>query len=283
MSIRSDIDVNPEGLGSLLRDPIVRLRQSRTISRVHWDQSIRIVMLVGIDKVEPLAIEVSLQPRRFSIHAQRECVWPRVRHLHDKMKRGVTTSRGLEHRSSTSALCKRDELPPPGMTEPVDDYISLLGLVSHEYFHVYNIKRIKPAAFTPYDLSRENYTRLLWAFEGFTAYYDDLALVRSGVIAPERYLELLGRTITSVLRTPGRLRQSLSESSFDAWIKFYRKDENTPNAVVSYYVKGAAIALALDLMLRKSASSLTPSAAPFQLSMTTRCGSSRIALYQSRS
>ncbi len=124
-----------------------------------------------------------------------------------------------------------------------DDYLNFLGLASHEYFHAWNVKRIKPAAFAPYDLARENYTRQLWAFEGITSYYDDLALARCGLIGPERYLELLARTITTVLRTPGRRLQSVAESSFDAWIKYYRQDENTPNAVVSYYTKGALVAL----------------------------------------
>ncbi|MEO8754557.1 MAG: PDZ domain-containing protein [Casimicrobiaceae bacterium] len=157
---------------------------------------------------------------------------------------------GLEHRSSTSLLCRRDELPAPGVTQVTDDYLTLLGLASHEYFHAWNVKRIKPASFTPYDLGREAYTRQLWAFEGVTSYYDDLALVRSQIITPERYLALVGRTITSVLRTPGRKVQSVAESSFDAWIKFYRPDENTPNAVVSYYALGSLVAMALDLLLR---------------------------------
>lgn len=158
---------------------------------------------------------------------------------------------GLEHRASTSLLCRRDELPHPGMDGIDDDYLTFLGLASHEYFHAWNVKRIKPAAFAPYDLARENYTRQLWAFEGLTSYYDDLALVRCGLIATERYLELLGRTITTVLRNPGRHRQSVAESSFDAWIKYYRQDENTPNAVVSYYAKGALVGCALDLTLRR--------------------------------
>jgi len=157
---------------------------------------------------------------------------------------------GLEHRSSTSLLCRRDQLPRAGDPEIDDDYLGFLGLASHEYFHAWNVKRIKPAAFLPYDLAREAYTRQLWAFEGFTSYYDDLALVRSGVIPPERYLELVGRTITSVLRGPGRTVQSVAESSFDAWIKYYRQDENAPNAVVSYYAKGSLVGLALDLTLR---------------------------------
>ena len=165
---------------------------------------------------------------------------------------------GLEHRASTSLLCRRDELPAEGDSDVGEGYRNFLGLASHEYFHSWNVKRIKPAAFVPYDLAREGYTRQLWAFEGITSYYDDLALVRSGVIEPPSYLELLGRAITTVLRTPGRHRQSVAESSFDAWIKFYRPDENTPNAVVSYYAKGSLVALALDLVLRRSARRSTP-------------------------
>jgi predicted metalloprotease with PDZ domain len=163
---------------------------------------------------------------------------------------------GLEHRASTSLLCSRHELPTPGAKRITDDYRRLLGLASHEYFHCWNVKRIKPAAFVPYDLARESYTRQLWAFEGITSYYDDLALVRSGVIDAKSYLELVARTVTTVLRNPGRFRQSVAESSFDAWIKYYRQDENTPNAVVSYYAKGALVGLALDLTLRGHGSSL---------------------------
>jgi len=163
---------------------------------------------------------------------------------------------GLEHRTSTSLLCARHELPRHGETRVGDDYRKLLGLFSHEYFHAWNVKRIKPAAFAPYDLFAENYTRELWAFEGFTSYYDDLALARSRVIDAASYLELLGRTITSVLRVPGRRLQSVADASFDAWIKHYRPDENSPNAGISYYTKGAMVALALDLMLRRAGRSL---------------------------
>ena len=139
---------------------------------------------------------------------------------------------GLEHRASTSLLCRRDELPQPGVDGINDDYLTFLGLASHEYFHSWNVKRIKPAAFVPYDLARENYTRQLWAFEGFTSYYDDLALVRCGLIdAGALSRAASARTITSVLRSPGRSVQSVADSSFDAWIKFYRQDENSPNAV----------------------------------------------------
>jgi len=158
---------------------------------------------------------------------------------------------GLEHRFSSSLLCSRDELPALGMDKPTEGYRRFLGLCSHEYFHLWNVKRIRPQVFMDGDLSRELHTRLLWAFEGITSYYDDLALVRSGCIEEESYLELLAQTITRVMRTPGRLVQTVTESSFDAWTKFYKQDENAPNAVVSYYAKGAVIALALDLTIRR--------------------------------
>ena len=157
---------------------------------------------------------------------------------------------GLEHRSSTSLLCCRDDLPLPGDESVSDNYRGFLGLCSHEYFHSWNVKRIKPAAFLPYDLAQEAHTPLLWAFEGFTAYYDDISLVRCGLLPAQSYLELLGQTITRVIRGNGRRKQTLSESSFDAWTKFYKQDENGPNAIVSYYTKGSLVALALDLMLR---------------------------------
>ncbi|HXF17705.1 MAG TPA: M61 family metallopeptidase [Burkholderiales bacterium] len=157
---------------------------------------------------------------------------------------------GLEHRSSTALLCARNDLPQPNVVTASGGYRTLLGLASHEYFHTWNVKRIKPAAFTPYDLDRENYTTLLWAFEGFTSYYDDLLLVRAGLISHATYLDTLARNITSLLRLGGRKRQTIAESSFDAWIKYYRSDENTPNAGVSYYLKGSLVALCLDLLIR---------------------------------
>lgn len=158
---------------------------------------------------------------------------------------------GLEHRASTSLICNRSDLPTRSTPATDENYRSFLGLCSHEYFHTWNVKRIKPQAFTPYDPDRENYTQLLWAFEGITSYYDDLMLVRSGLISRDAYLEVLGRTITQVLRGAGRLKQSVAESSFDAWIKFYRQDENAPNAIVSYYSKGSLVALCLDLLIRQ--------------------------------
>lgn len=157
---------------------------------------------------------------------------------------------GLEHRASSALLCSRDDLPTAEMGLANDSYRGFLGLCSHEYFHSWNVKRIKPAAFTPYDLDAENYTSLLWAFEGITSYYDDLALARTALFTPQQYLEALARAITQVQRGSGRLKQSVSESSWDAWIKYYRQDENAPNAIVSYYNKGSLIALCLDALLR---------------------------------
>ena len=136
------------------------------------------------------------------------------------------------------------------MTQSTEAYRSFLGLASHEYFHAWNIKRIKPAAFVPYDLSCENRTRLLWVFEGFTSYYDDLLLARAGLLSEPQYLTGLAKTLTTVTQRSGRLKQSVADSSFDAWIKHYRQDENAPNSVVSYYQKGSLVGLALDLTIR---------------------------------
>ena len=157
---------------------------------------------------------------------------------------------GLEHRASTALMASRADLPVVGRPEQSEGYRTFLGLVSHEYFHTWNVKRMKPAVFAPYDLGRENHTDLLWVFEGFTSYYDDLMLLRSGVITLKDYLGLLAKTVGSVLRTPGRHKQSVAESSFDAWTRYYRQDENSPNALVSYYTKGSLVALGLDLTIR---------------------------------
>ncbi|MBU3621302.1 M61 family metallopeptidase [Polynucleobacter sp. CS-Odin-A6] len=157
---------------------------------------------------------------------------------------------GLEHRNSTALLCPRDQIPQ--VNTPLDEtaYREFLGLCSHEYFHTWLVKRIQPKAFQPYQLDRRNHTRLLWLFEGFTSYYDDLQLLRSKRIDLKTYLKLVVNNWNAILRGPGRLKQSLADSSFDAWTKYYQADENTPNAVVSYYGKGALLALGLDLKIR---------------------------------
>ena len=171
---------------------------------------------------------------------------------------------GLEHRNSTALICNRKDLPrlvpavaaangkpaEPSTAKRSEGYTTLLGLISHEYFHTWNVKRLRPAEFASYDYAAENYTQLLWFFEGFTSYYDDLLLRRAGLIDDATYLKLLNKTINQVLQTPGRKVQSVAQASFDAWIKYYRQDENTPNATVSYYTKGSLVALCLDLTLR---------------------------------
>jgi predicted metalloprotease with PDZ domain len=161
---------------------------------------------------------------------------------------------GLEHRASTALICNRGDLPVEGRPQTSEGYRTYLGLCSHEYFHTWNVKRIKPAAFAPYDLTRENYTSLLWLFEGFTSYYDDLVLVRSGLISQDEYFTMLGKVVGGVMRGSGRLKQTVAESSFDAWVKYYRQDENAPNAIVSYYTKGSLVALAFDLTIRAQTS-----------------------------
>ena len=158
---------------------------------------------------------------------------------------------GLEHRNSTALICGRRDLPRTGEARASDGYTTLLGLISHEYFHTWNVKRLRPAEFFRYDYSQENYTELLWFFEGFTSYYDDLLLRRAGLIDDATYLKLLAKATNQVLQTPGRSVQTVAQASFDAWVKYYRQDENTPNATVSYYTKGSLVALCLDLTLRR--------------------------------
>ena len=168
---------------------------------------------------------------------------------------------GLEHRNSTALICKRKDLPRlkpqngPADKKALEGYTTLLGLISHEYFHTWNVKRLRPAEFTRFDYANENYTELLWFFEGFTSYYDDLLLHRAALIDQATYLGLLGKTINQVLQTPGREIQSVAQASFDAWVKYYRQDENTANATISYYTKGSLVALCLDLTLRQDAKS----------------------------
>ena len=157
---------------------------------------------------------------------------------------------GLEHRNSTALICQRRDLPRLGSAQQSEGYGTLLGLISHEYFHTWNIKRLRPADFSRYHYDSEQYTQLLWFFEGFTSYYDDLLLRRAKLLDDAAYLKLLGKTINQVRQTPGRKIQSVAQASLDAWVKYYRQDENTPNATVSYYTKGALVALCLDLTLR---------------------------------
>jgi predicted metalloprotease with PDZ domain len=152
---------------------------------------------------------------------------------------------GLEHKRGTALLSS------PFAFATRKKYEELLELVSHEHFHVWNGKRIRPAVLGPFDFRREAYTRSLWVVEGFTSYYDRYTLRRARLMSGGRYLERLAEDWAAMMAIPGRQKQSLEESSFDAWIKLYRPDENSVNSTVSYYLKGGLVAVALDLEIRR--------------------------------
>jgi predicted metalloprotease with PDZ domain len=152
---------------------------------------------------------------------------------------------GLEHLNSTSLIVERNSF------RPEDKYKSFLSLVSHELFHAWNVKRIRPDALGPFDYTKENYTKLLWVAEGITEYYAPLSLRRAGLISESEFLDRISRTVNNVQNTPGRLLMSVEEASFDAWIKYYRQDENSINSQISYYDKGQLLGLLLDLQIRK--------------------------------
>jgi len=165
-------------------------------------------------------------------------------HLSDR-RRG-----GLEHARGTTLHLDR------GGFTPRDVYLETLSLAAHEHLHAWNVKKLRPAALIPYDYAREQYTRLLWWFEGATSYYDHLVLARAGLLPPSDYLRHLGKGLTELARTPGAAKVSLEEASLTSWVKHYRPDENSDNSTVSYYLKGELVALALDLMLRRRGRSL---------------------------
>jgi predicted metalloprotease with PDZ domain len=153
---------------------------------------------------------------------------------------------GLEHMASTAVL-----YPRLGFSDP-ESYGDALSLLIHEFFHAWNVKRLRPAALTPYRYDGEQYTRLLWWFEGATSYYEQLLLSRAGLLPARRYLRSLGRLLTTLARTPGAGKLTVEEASQLAWVKLYRPDENSANSGVSYYLKGELVALALDLALRRA-------------------------------
>ena len=148
---------------------------------------------------------------------------------------------GLEHMNSTTLQVQRWNY------QPRDNYINFLALAAHEYFHLWNVKRLRPVTLGPFDYDRENYTTLLWVMEGFTNYYEDLLLRRAELITEKEYLARLEKMISKVENQPGNRVQSVAEASFDAWIKAYRPNENSSNATISYYDRGGLIAMLLDL------------------------------------
>ena len=151
---------------------------------------------------------------------------------------------GLEHKSSAVLMTSR------WATRTRRAYLGWLSLASHEYFHAWNVKRLRPAELGPFDYENENITRSLWIAEGFTDYYADLQVHRAGLSTREEFLDELSGTIEALQTTPGRLVQSAEMASFDAWIKYYRPDENSSNTSVSYYTKGKVIAFLLDALIR---------------------------------
>ncbi|WP_299708355.1 PDZ domain-containing protein [uncultured Pontibacter sp.] len=153
---------------------------------------------------------------------------------------------GLEHLNSTTLQTSRWNYG----TE--QGYTGFMGLVAHEYFHLWNVKRLRPAPLGPFDYDKENYTRLLWVSEGITSYYDDLITQRAGLMSTQRYLDVVAGSISSVENTPGNKVQAVSESSFDAWIKYYRRNENSNNAEVSYYTKGGVLGQLLNMEIMKA-------------------------------
>lgn len=164
---------------------------------------------------------------------------------------GETIYGGLEHASSTALAASFYDLPRKGEVELSSGYRKLLELMVHEYFHAWWVKRVKPAAFVPYDLRTESYTQLLWVFEGFTSYYAPLLLARSAVFSADNLLDSLNQALGTFHNRACDSKQTLAESSFDAWIKYYKIRANRNNAVTSYYDKGAIAAMALDAHIRE--------------------------------
>jgi predicted metalloprotease with PDZ domain len=153
---------------------------------------------------------------------------------------------GLEHRDSTLIMSSRWTMRTPRR------YQGWLGLVAHEFFHAWNVKRLRPAALGPFDYEREVYTTDLWIAEGLTSYYDDLLVLRAGLSTRDEYLAALSNQIQALQTTPGRLVQPVAGASYDAWIRHYRPDENSPNVAVSYYTKGAVVGFLLDMRVREA-------------------------------
>lgn len=257
-------DINPRGFGTYIAnnydeliDHPVALGTFTTISWKSYGVPHRMAIQGHLGKIDRQKIIDHLQPLceqhiRFFDPKQKRAPFKEYLFLVNAIGQGYG---GLEHRSSTALLCNRSDLPYLSKEQNhlpnQKNYEDFLGLCSHEYFHAWMVKKVQPASFQPYALDRKNYTQLLWLFEGFTSYYDDLQMFRSGLIDKNTYLNRVLDTWNMVLRSPGRHVQSVADSSFDAWTKYYQSDENTPNAVVSYYAKGSLVALGLDLVIRE--------------------------------
>ncbi len=249
------VAVDEAGFGSYLaadyEDLIDHPVEMADFQRIDFDVDGVPHSLILSGRCEPDTVRLAADLRRVC-HVQRELFGQQPK-LHQYLFLTQVTGNGyggLEHRSSTALVCARDALPRQGQAGLRKGYRGFLGLVSHEYFHLWNVKRITPQRFAESTLAAEAYSRDLWAYEGITSYYDDYMLLRAGLIDAPAYLDLLAEAATRLQRTPGRHVQTLADASFEAWIKYYQPDENTPNAAVNYYVKGALAALCLDLHLR---------------------------------
>ena len=251
----SEVAVDEAGFGTYLAASYEELIdhpvEMADFQRIDFDVDGVPHSLILSGRCEPDAVRLADDLRRVC-HVQRELFGQQPK-LHQYLFLTQVTANGyggLEHRASTALVCARDALPRPGQSGLRKGYRGFLGLVSHEYFHLWNVKRITPRRFAESKLAAEAYSQDLWAYEGITSYYDDLMLLRAGLLDAPSYLDLLAEAATRLQRTPGRLVQTVADASFEAWIKYYQPDENAGNATVNYYIKGSLAALCLDLTLR---------------------------------
>lgn len=265
---------------SLAADPAQQERRTDTLFTVDLpdlDALFDTPIEAGLLSIEPLPapcehirlavwgepLPAFVLPRLARVVDQVERFWPARPYDHYTflVHAAVGARGGLEHLAGSVLGVEPESWAPAarrvraGNLERDDDsetgVYDLLELASHELFHAWNVKRLRPRALGPFDYGRENYTRELWIAEGFTSYYDGLLVLRSGEISVKAHLNRLAESIGRLRDTPGRRVQSLEESSFDAWIKLYRPQDDSPNASVSYYLKGSLVALLLDLWLRE--------------------------------
>lgn len=245
-----DFSFNADNYFTLIDSPITASSSMRSIDFMAGEIPHRIIITGEYEYLDENRLSQDVQSicqkhiERFS-HAPFKSY---LFHLHV----GENIYGGLEHLSSSALLSSRKCLPSTRHKNNRDDYIQLLGLFSHEYFHAWNVKTIRPNEFARYNLQTEVYTNQLWAFEGITSYYDDLTLVQSKVITSDEYLKLILKTIDTVQNQHGQHIQSVAQSSFNAWTKYYKQNENSPNTIVSYYQKGSLIALCLDAIIRQN-------------------------------
>lgn len=221
---------------TLVDSPIeIGNHQTITFTAQNIPHTFAIVGLNGYDTAKLIADTIKIIDSATAIFGEHPCEDYTFLATFSQAGRG-----GLEHRDSTSLLSPRESLDTP------EGYEDFLSLIAHEYFHLWNVKRLRPAPLGPFDYENENYTTMLWMAEGFTSYYEKLILLKAGIITPEKFLAENLENINQIENQAGNQVQSVAEASLDAWIKAYRPNENSPNSIISYYVKGAVLALLLD-------------------------------------